>query len=609
MSARRKAKSHVSHVDGYAPEHESALLARQIEEICLDGVASVSPAKVEEMAQQWLSKRSLDPDAPSSALLVMEAFALAGYLALFTPSLLGASPMERYIRQRRADADGTRRAALDALAQANFYLLRLESRAAQQTFIAKDLACGESLVLFDKDIPDRTGEAYVATWLAPLPGGRFVVVGPLTPLDAGALAEGLSFVRPGKGMSNPRRCAAAVYRYVMCHGGLHIEGLNLFAEDLLEDTPAVAREAEIDDLDRLSYAFAETKKGNEPSAENILEARRLASLPHLFQTMARSVISRRHGHADLAEAFSRIGFIMMETLDRRAAAGSGGEEQSLEFIAAEIDRAVAEQRLPAETRVLFEELRLRLLGTRRASAERPADKGAAEAELARLLQRIQALRAKTVEQGCTEQEALASAKKVAELLDRYGLSLGEVEMRDQACGGVGVDTGRRRRAPLDDCVPAIGLFCDCKVWIETTSSGAIRYVFFGLPADVEAAHYLYDLIVVTFATETSRCKNEDITVASTARRVSTRSFQLGLAHGIRDKLSSMKSERDIANRLSTGRDLMPIKASIIEDELEKLGLSFHAKAQSRKRMVVAGAYHAGREAGQKFEPRRGVEAA
>lgn len=609
MSAQRKAKSQASHGADYAQGPESALLAQRIEEVCLDAIASVSPAKVEETAQQWLSKKKLDPDAPSSAYLVMEAFALAGFLALFTPPLLGAAPIERFIRQRRATADSGERLALDALSHVSFYLLRLESRAAQQSFLAKDLANGEPLSLFDEDIPDGARGAHLATWLAPLPDGGFVALGPYTPLDAGALAEGLSFVRPGRGMSNPRRCAAAVYRYVMRHGGLRIDGLNLFAEDIDEDGATVAEEAEIDDLDCLSYAFAAVKKGEEPSAENILEARRLASLPHLFQTIARSVISRRSGRVDLAEAFSRIAFIMMETLDRRAAAGSGGEEQSLEFIAAEIERAVAEQRLPAETLVLFEELRRRLVASRRASAERKADHAAGDAELARVLQRIQALRGKTVEQGCTEQEALASAKKVAELLDRYGLSLGEVEMRDQACEGVGVDTGRRRRAPLDDCVPTIGLFCDCKVWIETTASGAIRYVFFGLPADVEAAHFLYDLIVVTFASETSRFKNEDLTVASSARRVSTRSFQLGLAHGIRDKLRSMKSERDVANRLSTGRDLVPIKASVIEDELEKLGLSFHAKAQSRKRMVAPGAYHAGREAGQKFEPRRGVEAA
>lgn len=605
MARRRKTNSHPSHRDSCAPANESTLLAQRIEEICLDAVASVSPAKVEEIALQWLSKRKLDPDASASAILVMEAFALAGYLALFTPTLLGAAPIERFIRQGRADADDRGRTALDALARASFYLLRLKSRASSQSLVAEDLTTGETLNVFDEDVPVGAMGVDVAAWLAPLADGVFVALGPLTPLDAAALAEGLSFVRPGKGMGNPRRCAAAVYRHVMRHGGLHIEGLNLFPEDLFEELASLAEDEEDDDLDRLAYAVLATKKGEEPSAEKIGEARRLASPPHLIQAMTRSVISRQDGRSDLAEAFSRISFIMMETLDRRAAAGSGDEDQSLEFIAAVIDRAVKEKRLPGETRSLFEELRRRLLASRRVDA----DKGAGDAELARVLQRIQALRAKTVEQGCTEQEALASAKKVAELLDRYGLSLGEVEMRDQACEGVGVDTGRRRRAPLDECVPAIALFCDCKVWVETAASGAIRYVFFGMPADVEAAHYLYDLIVITFATETTRFKNEDMTIAPSARRGSTRSFQIGLAHGICDKLMTMKAERDAANRFSTGRDLVPIKASVIDDELGKLGLSFHVKAESRKRLVAPDAYHAGREAGRKFEPRRGVEAA
>jgi len=35
--------------------------------------------------------------------------------------------------------------------------------------------------------------------------------------------------------------------------------------------------------------------------------------------------------------------------------------------------------------------------------------------------------------------------KVAELLDRHGLSLSEIELRRQACEGVGIDTARRRR--------------------------------------------------------------------------------------------------------------------------------------------------------------------
>ncbi len=605
MASRPEARPSMAHTSGGAQPIESALLAQRIEEFCLDAVASLPPARVEETARQWLSKQSLDPNAPSTALLVMEAFALAGYLALFTPALLGAAPIERFVRQRCADADSRGRAALEVLGRARFYLIQLNSRVTPQMLNVKDMANGGNLSLIDEDIPNAALGAHVAAWLAPLPDGGFIALGPLTPLDAGALAEGLTFVRPGAGMSNPRRCAAAVYRYVMRHGGLRIEGLNLFPEDRLETFAGVDDEDEQDDLDRLAFALAATKKGDEPEAALIRQARGLAAARHLFQALTRDAISREHGRADLAEAFSRIAFIMMETLDRRAAAGSGDEDRSFELMAAEIDRAIAENRLPRGTRALFDELRRRVMASRRADA----GKAPRDAELARVLQRIQALRAKTVEQGCTEQEALASARKVAELLDRYGLSLGEVEMREQACEGVGLDTGRQRRAPIDDCIPAIALFCDCKVWMETAASGAIRYVFFGLPADVEAAHYIYDLIVVTFATETARFKKNNITIAPNARRVSTRSFQIGLAHGIADKLKSMKAERDAANRLSTGRDLVPMKASVIDDELEKLGLAFHAKAQSRKRNVAPDAYHAGRAAGRKFEPRRGVEAA
>ena len=142
--------------------------------------------------------------------------------------------------------------------------------------------------------------------------------------------------------------------------------------------------------------------------------------------------------------------------------------------------------------------------------------------------------------------------------------------------------------------------------METAANGALRFIFFGLPADVEAAHYLYDLVVAAFATETKRIKKEDATIASVERRLSVRSFQIGLAHGICDKLTSMKAERDAANRRSTGRDLVPLKTSVVEDELDKLGLSFRAKAQNRKRKVAPDAYHAGRAAGRKFEPQRRV---
>src|SRR5690348_10094891 len=71
--------------------------------------------------------------------------------------------------------------------------------------------------------------------------------------------------------------------------------------------------------------------------------------------------------------------------------------------------------------------------------------------------RIQALRAKTIENGCTESEALAAAAKVAELLDRYDLSLSDIEIRAAPCEQRAFETKRKKRVPLDGCVGAIAL--------------------------------------------------------------------------------------------------------------------------------------------------------
>ena len=102
------------------------------------------------------------------------------------------------------------------------------------------------------------------------------------------------------------------------------------------------------------------------------------------------------------------------------------------------------------------------------------------AALDRLKTRIQGLRSKTTDNGCTEAEALLAAAKVAELLDRYDLSLTDVEIRNAQCEQRHYETRRKKRIPLDDCIGAIANFCDCRVWREKSQSGNARYVFFGL---------------------------------------------------------------------------------------------------------------------------------
>ena len=228
------------------------------------------------------------------------------------------------------------------------------------------------------------------------------------------------------------------------------------------------------------------------------------------------------------------------------------------------------------------------------------------ADIDRLKARIQALRAKTVENGCTEQEALAAAAKVAELLDQHDLSLSDVEIREEPCERAVVETYRRQRVPLDGCVNAIAAFCDCRVWREKNSQGEHRYVFFGLSPDVAVAHYIADLVSTAMAVEASRFKRTAgyLRYRPADRRTVSASFLHGMAASIGGKLTAMKHERDAVNA-STGRDLVVVKQAVVDQELAKLGMRF-GKARATGRRVAATAFEAGQAAGRNLRINPGV---
>jgi hypothetical protein len=219
------------------------------------------------------------------------------------------------------------------------------------------------------------------------------------------------------------------------------------------------------------------------------------------------------------------------------------------------------------------------------------------AALDRLRARIQALRAKTMVNGCTEAEALTAAAKVAELLDRYDLSLSDVDIREAPCEQRTYETGRKKRIPLDDCVGAVADFCDCRVWREKNPNGEARYVFFGLRSDVEVAHYLTELIDGAVRTELGRYKTSAayLKFRHQDRHIANGSFTLGMVASIADKLTAMKAGRDAVNH-GNGRDLVVLKASVVDAELDKLDLKLRTVRRAT-RMVAPTAYQAGEAAG------------
>ncbi len=219
------------------------------------------------------------------------------------------------------------------------------------------------------------------------------------------------------------------------------------------------------------------------------------------------------------------------------------------------------------------------------------------AALDKLKARIQALRAKTIANGCTEDEALSAAAKVAELLDRHDLSLSDVELRGSPCERRVYETYRKKRIPLDDCIGAIAQFCDCRVWREKNAAGDNSYVFFGLGADVEVAHYLAELIDGAVRAELGRFKTsvDYSRFRHQERHLANASFALGMVASIADRLVAIKAGRDQVNE-GTGRGLVVLKSSVVDAELEKLDLKLRT-TRSSGRMVSMTAYEAGGAAG------------
>jgi hypothetical protein len=224
-------------------------------------------------------------------------------------------------------------------------------------------------------------------------------------------------------------------------------------------------------------------------------------------------------------------------------------------------------------------------------------------DLDKLKARLQALRAKTIANGCTEEEALSAAAKVAELLDRHDLSISDLAMREEQCEQAVVESNKKQRQPISACVPAIAEFCDCKVWREKDGDGKIRYVFFGLRPSIEMAQYVYDVIATAMRGAWGDYERSRRFIRYTHDEKG--SFLFGMAVSIAEKLTHMKTARDEANRRGGGRDLVVVRHAIVDAEFAKLNLHLRQGRSSGKK-VAAGAFEAGQSAGRSLAIHPGI---
>jgi len=213
----------------------------------------------------------------------------------------------------------------------------------------------------------------------------------------------------------------------------------------------------------------------------------------------------------------------------------------------------------------------------------------------KLRTRIQALLAKTLANGCTEAEAMAAAAKVAELLETYQLSLGEVALARSPCTRRDYRLPKKLKAAMEACVGAIAAYCDCKACIEKGGDGQVACVFFGLEDDLEMAASVAAMVEAALRTGAEGYKRSRKVVSY--RHDESGSFLIGMAVAMADRLLALKDERGQGG----GRALVPVKHGVVEAEFAKLGLALKSGGPSGRRLW-AGAFECGMAAGERFEP-------
>jgi hypothetical protein len=182
-------------------------------------------------------------------------------------------------------------------------------------------------------------------------------------------------------------------------------------------------------------------------------------------------------------------------------------------------------------------------------------------------------RAKTMEAGCTEEEAMTAVTKAHAMMDAYAVTDAELNLTKE-------EKAILRREPPGTKDPhrikwflvnAVGDFCNCKGWrLRRDRGGGI--VFCGLPSDAQFASWLLDTLAAFVQAEIfkflieAQPSNED-------RRDAIRSFVLGCTDRICQRLREL-CEQSAAHANSNARALVVIKDAAVQAKLDELNIHF-----------------------------------
>ncbi len=216
----------------------------------------------------------------------------------------------------------------------------------------------------------------------------------------------------------------------------------------------------------------------------------------------------------------------------------------------------------------------------------------------RIAARIRALRAKTVENGCTEEEAAAAAAMVASMLAKYNMTAEESDVRENefAKEEVVVDDPVGER--LWKIADGIAHMIDVRYWASRPGEQP-SVTFFGFDHEVEIAAYLLDICRNAMTTKQAEEEFKGRLHRPSVRRRNIGAFLDGMADRLRERIRELKPETP------TGTGLIVLRNQLIDAELANEGIELNNRASRASRDLEAG-YGDGQRAADGVALNRGV---
>jgi Protein of unknown function (DUF2786) len=230
-----------------------------------------------------------------------------------------------------------------------------------------------------------------------------------------------------------------------------------------------------------------------------------------------------------------------------------------------------------------------------------------------ILRRIRALAAKTVENGCTEEEAFAAAALLAKLVDKYGFSPDDINEPAEKLTEAKIRTGQARAKEW--FAMAVANYCDCEVFLRRIDTNNKELVFFGMETDILMCNYV--MSILERANETGfkhylmqQKLNASYGVKKSQKEIyhDRKAFDAGMANRVNARLKEMKAARNSAVDETTGKTggaLVVVKNAAVTQEFAK---RYRTKPRNTRTRVnnSGAAYAAGQRQGDSVSINRGV---